>query len=68
MEGTPPISLSEDETGVKLIIIIIIIIIIIQNHGMLNPYNLITHITITVFFFLNIFQDCIQPFGHEMLS
>ena len=27
MEGTPPMSLSEDETGVKLIIIIIIIII-----------------------------------------
>ena len=23
---------------------------------------------LTNFFFLNLFQDCIQPFGHEMLS
>ena len=31
MEGMPPMSLFEDETGVKLIIIIIIIIIIITT-------------------------------------
>ena len=33
MEGTPPMSSYEDETGVKLIIIIIIIISTKNNHG-----------------------------------
>ena len=33
MEGTPPMSSSEDETGVKLIIIIIIIIIMSRNNS-----------------------------------
>ena len=40
MEGTPPVSSSEDKTGVELIIIIIIIIIIITIINLLNRYNL----------------------------
>ena len=58
----------------KNIAISVIFFQLSHNTTVQQSYNLLTAISpsgvrpiLVFFFFLNIFQDCIQPFGHEML-